>query len=135
MESLLNYSERFYERQFITRKISNHNILNRLEDLLDSHFNGTELLDKGIPSVEYISDILNTSPNYLSGVLKTITGKSTQEHIQDRIILKAKEKLSTTDLTINEIAFELGFDYPQSFSRLFKHKTSLTPKEFRMSFN
>ena len=135
LELLLTYSERFYERQFITRKISNNKILNRLEDLLTGYFDSDDLIEKGLPSVQYIAGTLNVSPNYLSGMLKVLTGQSTQQHIHDKLIEKAKEKLSTTDLTVSEIAYELGFEHPQSFSKLFKTKTNYSPLEFRQSFN
>lgn len=135
LELLLTYSERFYNRQFITRKITNHKILVRLEDLLTEYFNSDALSRKGMPTVQYVADKLNVSPNYLSGVLKILTGHSTQHHIHDKLIEKAKEKLSTTDLSVSEIAYELGFEYPQSFNKLFKTKTSLSPLQFRQSFN
>ena len=135
LELLLTYSERFYERQFITRKISNNKILGRLEDLLTAYFNSDDLMEKGLPSVQYIAGTLNVSPNYLSGLLKVLTGQSTQQHIHDKLIEKAKEKLSTTDSTVSEIAYELGFEHPQSFSKLFKTKTHYSPLEFRQSFN
>lgn len=135
IELLLTYSERFYNRQFITRKIANHKILDRLEDVLDGYFNSDELTKKGLPSVQYIADTLTTSPNYLSGLLKLLTGQSTQQHIHDKLIEKAKEKLSTTNLSVSEIAYELGFEHSQSFSKLFKTKTNFSPLEFRQSFN
>ncbi len=135
VELLLTYAERFYQRQFITRKISNHKILDRLEGLLTSYFNSDALLKEGLPTVQYIAETLNVSPNYLSGLLKMLTGQSTLQHIQDKLIDKAKEKLSTTDLSVSEIAYELGFEYPQSFSKLFKTKTNLSPLAFRQSFN
>lgn len=135
VETLLNYSERFYQRQFITRKITNHKVLGRLEKLLDDYFNDNDLATKGIPTVQYVANALNVSPSYLSGLLKVLTGQSTQQHIHDKLIEKAKEKLSTTDLSVSEIAYELGFEYPQSFSKLFKAKTELSPLEFRQSFN
>jgi len=135
LETLLNYSERFYHRQFLTRKISNHKILNRLEEMLAEYFNNNDLIKKGLPTVQYIADKLNVSPNYLSVLLKVLTGQSTQQHIHDKLIEKAKEKLSTTDLSVSEIAYELGFEHPQSFSKLFKTKTNLSPLEFRQSFN
>ena len=134
IETLLNYAERFYQRQFITRKITNHQILGRLEKLLTGYFQH-EIVAKGLPTVQYIADTLNVSPNYLSGLLKVLTGQSTQQHIHDKLIEKAKEKLSTTDLSVSEIAYELGFEHPQSFSKLFKTKTKLSPMEFRQSFN
>lgn len=135
IETLLNYSERFYQRQFITRKITNHQILNRLEDVLNNYFNNEDLVQNGLPSVQFISEQLNVSPSYLSSLLKVLTGQSTQQHIHDKLIEKAKEKLSTTTLTVSEIAYELGFEHPQSFSKLFKAKTNVSPLEFRHSFN
>jgi len=135
IELLLTYSERFYQRQFITRKITNHAILDRLEDLLTNYFNSDDLVEKGLPTVQFIAEALSVSPNYLSGLLKVLTGQSTQQRIHDKLIEKAKEKLSTTDLSVTEIAYELGFRHPQSFSKLFKAKTNLSPSEFRLSFN
>ena len=135
IELLLTYAERFYQRQFITRKITNHAILTRLEDILAEYFNNDDLADKGLPTVQSIAEALNVSPNYLSGLLKVLTGQSTQQHIHDKLIEKAKEQLSTTDLSVTEIAYELGFGHPQSFSKLFKTKTNLSPSEFRNSFN
>jgi len=135
IETLLNYAERFYHRQFITRKITNHQILDRLEKLLADYFDNDDLITKGLPTVQHIADELNLSPNYLSGLLKVVTGQSTQQHIHDKLIEKAKEKLSTTVLSVSEIAYELGFEHPQSFSKLFKTKTSFSPLEFRQSFN
>jgi AraC-like DNA-binding protein len=133
VESLLGYSARFYERQFITRKITHHGIVSQLETLLEKAFSREALEENGIPTVKEISSQLNISPNYLSGLLKTLTGNSTQQHIQEKIIEKAKERLIMTDLSVNEIAFELGFEYPQSFSKLFKTKTNISPLEFRKS--
>jgi AraC family transcriptional regulator, transcriptional activator of pobA len=135
LELLLTYAERFYQRQFITRKITNHKIVNRLEDMLNDYLNSDDLIKKGLPTVQHFAEALNISPNYLSGVLKTLTGQSTQQHIHDKLIEKAKEKLSTTDLSVSEIAYELGFEHPQSFSKLFKTKTNHSPLEFRQSFN
>lgn len=133
-ETLLNYSERFYQRQFITRKIANHKILERIEDLLDTYFND-DLSNKGLPTVKFIAESLNISPNYMSGLLKLLTGQSIQQHIQNKILEKAKEKLSTTNLSVSEIAYELGFEHSQSFNKFFKNKTKLSPLEFRTSFN
>ncbi len=135
LELLLNYADRFYHRQFITRKIANHAILTRLEDLLSAYFISDAITKKGLPTVGYIAEALNVSPNYLSGVLKTATGQSTQQHIHNKLIEKAKEKLSVTNLSVSEIAYELGFEHPQSFSKLFKTKTNFSPLEFRQSFN
>jgi AraC-like DNA-binding protein len=135
IEVLLNYSERFYHRQFITRKITNHKILDRLEDVLTEYFNSDDITVKGLPTVQRVAEALNVSPNYLSSMLKVLTGQSTQQHIHNKLIEKAKEKLSTTDLSVSEIAYELGFEHSQSFSKLFKSKTKLSPLEFRRSFN
>lgn len=135
LELMLNYADRFYHRQFITRKITNHHILGRLEDLLSEYFSSDTLVKKGLPTVQYIADALNVSASYLSGLLKMLTGQSTQQHIHNKLIEKAKEKLSTTDLSVSEIAYELGFEHSQSFSKLFKTKTNVSPLEFRQSFN
>jgi AraC family transcriptional activator of pobA len=135
LEVLLKYSERFYQRQFITRKISNHKILDRLERVINDYFNSDDLVQKGLPTVHYIAETLNISPNYLSNMLKLLTGQTTQQHIHDKLIEKAKEKLSITNLSVSEIAYELGFEHPQSFSKLFKTKTNFSPMEFRQSFN
>lgn len=132
IELLLTYSERFYQRQFITRKKSSHQILERLEDLLNEYFDGT---NRGLPTVSYIAGKLNVSAGYLTGLLKVLTGLNTQQHIHQKLIGKAKEKLSTTELSVSEIAYELGFEHPQSFSKLFKTKTHQSPQEFRQSFN
>jgi AraC family transcriptional activator of pobA len=135
LELLLTYSKRFYDRQFITRKITNHQILTRLEDLLAKYFDGEEISKKGLPTVALVAKALNVSPNYLSGLLKVLTGLNTQQHIHQKLIEKAKEKLSTTVLSVSEIAYELGFEHPQSFSKLFKTKTNFSPVKFRQSFN
>jgi len=135
IDTLLNYAERFYHRQFITRKITNHQVLDRLENILEEYFTTGDLIKKGLPSVHDIAARLNVSPNYLSGLLKVLTGQSTQQHIHGKLIEKAKEKLSTTDASVSEIAYDLGFEHPQSFSKFFKTKTKLSPLEFRQSFN
>jgi AraC-like DNA-binding protein len=135
IESLLSYSDRFYNRQFLTREKSNHQIVERLEKILTDYFNTDDLVSKGLPTVQYIADKLNVSSKYLSGLLKVVTGQSTQQHIHDKLIEKAKEKLSTTNLSVSEIAYELGFEHSQSFSKLFKTKTTLSPLKFRVSFN
>ena len=135
IESLLSYSERFYNRQFITREKSNHQILEHLEKILTDYFKTDDLVSKGLPTVQYIADKLNVSPKYLSSLLKVLTGQSTQQYIHDKLIEKAKEKLSTTNLSVSEIAYELGFEHSQSFSKLFKKKTNVSPLKFRQSFN
>lgn len=135
IELLLSYCERFYQRQFITRKKNAHQVLEKLENILDDCFHSGDMVDKGLPTAQYIAGLLNVSPNYLGSLLKTLTGQTTQQHIHNKLIEKAKEKLSTTSLSVSEIAYELGFEHPQSFSKLFKAKTDLTPLEFRQSFN
>jgi AraC-like DNA-binding protein len=135
LELLLNYAERFYERQFITRNKSNHQLLERVENLLSNYFNQSDLIEFGLPTVEYISNELNLSSNYLSSMLKSLTGMSTQQHIHNKLIDKAKEQLSITQSPISEIAYKLGFEYPSSFNKLFKSKTEMSPLEFRKNFN
>lgn len=135
LELLLTYSERFYQRQFITRKITNHEILIKLEDLLNNYFSSDALAKKGLPSVTCIAENLNISAGYLSSLLKTLTGQNTQQHLHNKLIEVAKEKLSTSHLSVSEIAYELGFEHLQSFSKMFKSKTSFSPLEFRQSFN
>ncbi len=135
IEAILNNAERFYNRQFIVREKSNHHILEGLEKLLVDYFNSQDLTIKGLPTVQHIAAQLNVSPKYLSRLLKTITGQSTQQFIHDKLIEKAKEKLSVTNLTVSEIAYELGFEHLQSFSKLFKNKTNQSPMEFRAGFN
>ncbi len=135
LEVFFNYCERFYHRQFITRKITNHQVLERLEGILNDYFNSDDLITKGLPTVQYIADLLNVSPNYLGKLLKLLTGQSTQHHIHNKLIERAKERLSTTPLSVSEIAYELGFEHPQSFSKLFKTKTQQSPLEFRQLFN
>lgn len=135
VELLLNYAQRFYKRQFITRKAVNNDLLQKLEEILDDYFAGERLPELGIPTVQYLSGRLNISPSYLSDVLRTLTGQNAQQHIHHKLIEKAKEKLSTTRLSVSEVAYALGFEHPQSFSKLFKTKTNLSPLEFRRSFN
>jgi AraC family transcriptional activator of pobA len=110
-------------------------MLDRLEEVLAAYFNSDDLTQQGIPTVTHVAKALNLSPGYLSSLLKVLTGQSTQQHIHDKLIAKAKEKLSTTALSVSQIAYALGFEHPQSFSKLFKTKTSLSPLEFRQSFN
>jgi len=135
LETLLNYSERFYQRQFITRHKASHQLLERLEILLNDYFEADDFPVKGLPSVQFLSEKLNMSPKYMRNVLKTLTGRTTQQHIHEKLIEKAKEKLSTTPLSVSEIAYELGFEHSQSFSKLFKSKAGVSPVEFRKSFS
>jgi AraC family transcriptional regulator, transcriptional activator of pobA len=135
IETLLNYSERFYNRQFITREKANHQILEQLENLLTEYFNSDDLISKGLPSVQFVAENLHVSPSYLGNLLRVLTGQNTQQHIHNKLIEKAKEKLSTTNLSVSEIAYQLGFEHSQSFSKLFKTKTNVSPLVFRQSFN
>lgn len=135
IELLLTYSERFYQRQFITRKIANHRVLNQLGALLDDYFKNDNLSDKGMPTVQFIAESLNISANYLSRLLQNLTGQSTKQFIYDKLIDLSKEKLSATDLSVSEIAYTLGFENPQSFSKFFSSKTNQSPLAFRQSFN
>ena len=134
IDTLLTYADRFYHRQFITREKSSHQLLERLDNLLNDYFSSDDLLAKGLPSVGHIAQSLRVSPKYLSSLLKVLTGQNTQQHIHEKLIEKAKEKLSTTELSISEIAYELGFEHLQSFSKLFKTKTNQSPLAFRASF-
>lgn len=135
VELLLNYANRFYKRQFITRKAVNNDLLQRLEDILDEYFISDKSANYGIPTVQYLSEKLNISPSYLSDMLRSLTGQNTQHFIHQKIIEKAKEKLSATNLSVSEVAYALGFGHPQSFNKLFKAKTKISPLEFRRSFN
>jgi AraC family transcriptional activator of pobA len=135
IELLLNYCERFFQRQFLTRKKSSHQLLEKVEIMLDDYFKSDSLINQGLPTAQYIAASLNVSPNYLGSLLKSLTGQTTQQHIHQKLIDKAKEKLSTTNLSVSEIAYELGFEHSQSFSKLFKSKTALSPLAFRQSFN
>lgn len=135
VELLLNYVNRFYKRQFITRKSVNNDILQKSETLLEAYFSTGQTLQKGIPTVQFLSEQLHISPGYLSDLLRSVIGLNAQQYIHLKLIEKAKEKLSATNLTVSEIAFELGFEHSQSFSKLFKSKTKLSPLAFRQSFN
>jgi AraC family transcriptional activator of pobA len=131
-ELLLTYANRFYNRQFITRKLVNNSLISKLEDVLTVHFNS----DKScLPRVKDIAAHLNVSPQYLSDMLRAHTGLNAQQHIHNKLIEKAKEILATTPLSVSEIAYQLGFEYPQSFSKLFKAKENISPLEYRKLFN
>jgi AraC family transcriptional activator of pobA len=134
IDLLLNYSNRFYERQFITRKNNNHEILIKFEQFVNEYFIA-DTSNKGLLTVQRIAEQMNLSPNYLSDLLRVHTGQNTQQHIHEKLIEKAKEKLSTTNLSVSEIAYALGFEHSQSFSTLFKKKTTMSPLEFRHAFN
>lgn len=131
IELLLNYSLRFYDRQFITRENVNKDILTKFENLLNEYFMSEKPQDIGVPSVKYCADQLHLSPNYFGDLIKKETGKTAQEHIQLKIISLAKELLPDTSKTVSQIAYELGFQYPQHFSRLFKKSVGCTPNEYR----
>lgn len=134
IDLLLNYSNRFYERQFITRKNGNHQLLAKFEQYLNEYFDQEQSAQKGLLTVHQIAEAMNLSPNYLSDLLKIHTGQNTQQHIHEKLIAKAKEKLSATQLSVSEIAYILGFEHSQSFSTLFKKKTNMAPMEFRAKF-
>ena len=135
LEQLLNYSNRFYNRQFITRKNVNNDLVAQMEAYLDHYFNEEETLRKGIPTVNDIAANLKVSPRYLGDMLRVHTGQSTQFHIQQKLLEKAKYLLTATDLSVAEIAYQLGFERPQSFNKLFKQKTAQTPLQFKNSLN
>lgn len=135
IDLLLNYSIRFYERQFITRKFVNNDLLVRMEQLLHHYFEDDEMLQNGPPTVEFLADQLHLSANYLSDMLRSLTGQNAQQHIHNKMIEKAKEYLASSSLSVAEIAYHLGFEYPQSFNKLFKKKMAISPLEFRQSFN
>jgi len=135
IELLLNYSKRFYGRQFITRKTANNELLLKLEELLSGYFDTEKALTAGLPTVGQLADQLHVTPHYLSDMLRTLTGQNTQQHIHNKMIEKAKEILSTSDLSVAEIAYTLGFEHPSSFNKIFKRKTNMSPVEFRQTFN
>jgi len=135
IELLLNYSNRFYERQFITRKNNNYEVLTKFEQFVDRYYDGNEHAQQGLLTVQRIAEHMNLSPNYLSDLLRVHTGQNTQQHIHEKLIEKAREKLSTTNLSVSEIAYALGFEHAQSFSTLFKKKTKMSPLQFRQTFN
>ena len=134
LELLLTYANRFYKRQFLTRKATHSDLLQRLEETLADYFGSEQLLNQGIPTVQYLAECLHVSPSYLSDMLRTLTGQSAQQHIHDKLIEHAKEKLASTSLSVSEVAYALGFEHSQSFSRFFKTKTALSPLAFRRSF-
>src|ERR1700761_3031236 len=134
IELLLHHSNRFYNRQFITRKAANNDLLTQLEDILAGYFDTERALNSGLPTVHDIADQLQVSPRYLGDMLRSLTGQNVQQHIHNKLIDKAKEILSTSNLTIAEIAYQLGFEHPQSFNKLFKQKTNQSPVAFRQSF-
>ncbi|MBC9934903.1 helix-turn-helix domain-containing protein [Chitinophaga qingshengii] len=135
IEVLLNYSNRFYKRQFITRKAANNDLVVRMEQVLNEHFEQEDALQDKLLTVERLAGKLNVSPRYLSDMLRSHTGQNAQQHIHDKLIEKAKEYLTSTNLSVSEIAYQLGFEHSQSFNKLFKKKTNKTPIAFKQSFN
>jgi AraC-like DNA-binding protein len=134
IELLLNYANRFYDRQFLTRKAVNNDLLAKLEQHLEVYFNEEKSLIKGLPSVNAVAENLNITPRYLSDLLRNLIGLNTQQFIHEKVIEKAKEYLAKDELTTAEIAYQLGFEHPQSFNKLFKSKTSLSPSDYKKSF-
>lgn len=133
LELLLNYCLRFYDRQFLTREVANKGILEQFEQLLNNYLFSDELPLKGVPSVAYFADKLNLSPNYFGDLVKKETGKTALEFIQLRLLDLAKERIFDTSKSLSEISYELGFKYPQHFTRLFKQKVGMTPNQYRMA--
>lgn len=131
LELLLNYCKRFYARQFITRTTKNKDIITKFELFLTEYFNSEDSKVSGLPSVKFCAEKMNLSPNYFSDLLKCETGKNAQEHIHYYLLDRAKTLLLSTNHTVNEIAFTLGFEYPQNFSKLFKNKVGISPTDFR----
>jgi AraC-like DNA-binding protein len=131
IELLLDYCLRYYDRQFYTRTNLNKDTVSRFEQLLKSYYNTEQQLEQGIPSVKYCGQSLNLSPNYLSDLLKKETGRNAQEHIHLYVIERAKNKLLNSMGSISQIAYDLGFEYPQHFSKIFKSKTGMSPSEYR----
>lgn len=131
IELLLNYSNRFYDRQFITRTNNNKDVIIKFEELLSSYFESEDVRNLGFPSIKYFAEKLNFSANYLSDLLKKETGQNGSQHIQYRALELAKEMLLSSSKSVSEIAYDLGFEYPQYFSRIFKKNIGITPKQFR----
>ncbi len=135
LELLLSHTQRFYGRQFLTRKPEHSDLPVRINTLLADYFAGAQTSTEGLPSVAYLAGKMNLSDSYLSDLLKSLTGLNAQQHIQQYIVDEAKTLLAQTNLTVGEIGYKLGFGFPQSFSRLFKSKTKLTPVQYRKSFS
>lgn len=135
IELLLNYANRFYSRQFITRKAVSSDLIEKVEAVLQGYFQSLDMQNHGLPTVQFLSAQLNLSSSYLSDMLRSLTGQNAQQHIHNHLIEKAKEQLSASRASISEIAYGLGFEHPQSFSKLFKLKTNMSPIDFRRSFN
>lgn len=134
IELLLSYAKRFYKRQFLTRQVISNSLLQQMEELLTAYFSEEKPALQGIPTVQYLAEQLNYTPNYLSDMLRSLTGLNAQQHIHQRLIERSKELLSSPNLTISQVAYNLGFEHPQSFSRLFKIKTGISPVQFKSAF-
>ncbi|WP_336469982.1 helix-turn-helix domain-containing protein [Chitinophaga pinensis] len=135
IDSLLNYANRFYKRQFITRKVVNNDLLTRLEQEIDTYFNNDTSASQGLPTVQFLAEKLHLSPSYLSDMLRSLIGQNAQQYIHEKLVNKSKELLSTTNQSVSEIAFQLGFEHSQSFSKFFKMKAKVSPLQFRQSFS
>lgn len=131
LELLLNYCDRFYTRQFLTRTSSNHDVLVKFKAFLEDYFASDKIREQGLPTVQGCAEAMNYSPNYLSDLLKKETGKTTLEHIHFQVIDVAKTRLLASTDSIKEISYHLGFDYPQVFSRFFKREAGMSPNEYR----
>ncbi|MFD0763224.1 helix-turn-helix domain-containing protein [Mucilaginibacter lutimaris] len=135
IELLLSYAKRFYKRQFLTRQAATSDLLQQFEAAISSYFETNGPVNNGLLTVQYLAGRLNYTPNYLSDMLRSLTGLNAQQHIHEQLIERSKQLLSTTTFNVSEIAYQLGFEHPQSFSRLFKSKTDLSPAQFRLSIN
>lgn len=135
IEQLLGYSNRFYHRQFLTRKAAHHDLVAQVEALLSQYLTTEQPLVTGLPTVQYLADQLRISPRYLSDLLRLHTGQNAQQHIQHHVVEKAKELLTTRALSVAEVGYQLGFEHSQSFNKFFKNQTAQTPLAFRQSFN
>ncbi|UEG51437.1 helix-turn-helix transcriptional regulator [Mucilaginibacter daejeonensis] len=135
IELLLTYAKRFYKRQFLTRQAATSDLLQQFETALNTYFQNERPVVEGLPTVQQLADRLNYTPNYLSDMLRSLTGLNAQQHIHQQLIERSKDLLATTTLTISEVAYQMGFEHPQSFSRLFKIKTQLSPAQFKASLN
>lgn len=131
IELLLDYCMRFYERQFVTRGKVNKDILTRFENLLDAYFQSDKPQTEGLPTVKYFADKVNLSPNYFGDLVKKETGRTAQEYIQNKLVAIAKEEILGSDKSVSEIAYQLGFQYPQHFTRIFKKSVGHTPSVYR----
>ncbi|MCE7067213.1 AraC family transcriptional regulator [Dyadobacter sp. CY326] len=135
IELLLHHCNRFYNRQFLTRNVVHHDLIDQLNAFLNERFEKKEALVKGLPTTQEIAEELKVSQRYLSDMLKSLTGQTTQQHIHLKIVEKAKEMMGSDSLTTADVAYSLGFEHPQSFNKLFKQKTGMSPAAFRKLLN